>query len=192
MTKSEELKKLYEEYNREFQGQEIVVGDGSTNSRLLLVGEAPGRDEVKIGKPFVGAAGKNLAEFLEVLKLDRKSIYITNAVKYRLSKVNEKTGMVVNRPATAKDIEGSRKYLLEEIRILEPQYIVTLGNVPLKSVTGESDISVGQVHGELKEIEIQDKAFLLFPLYHPASIIYNRSLKDIYLNDIGKLGQIIS
>lgn len=187
MSKSEQLNILYEDYKKEFAGEEIVLGDGNVDSSLLLIGEAPGKDEVRLARPFVGMAGKNLSEFLEVLGMDRESIYITNAIKYRLSKVNPQTGRVVNRPASKEEINSNRQYLLKEIEIINPRYIVTLGNVPLKAITDDHNISIGTVHGELKTVPISGKEYSLFPLYHPASIIYNRNLKDIYINDIKKL-----
>lgn len=191
MTRAEQLKKLYEDYRKEFEGYEIVVGDGNIDARLLLIGEAPGRDEVRLGKPFVGAAGKNLTEFLELLGIDRNAVYITNAIKYRLSRVNDETGRVVNRPATGREIDSNRKYLREEVSIIGPLYIVTLGNVPLKALMGDKGYGIGQVHGRIQTISIAQKDFLLFPLYHPASIIYNRSLKDVYIKDVMALKEIL-
>lgn len=192
MNKEAKLKELYKEYKERFEDKEIVLGDGSVDSKLVLVGEAPGKDEVKLGKPFVGMAGKNLEEFLNILELDRQDIYITNAIKYRLSKVNPKTRRVINRPATKREIDVNRRYLLREISIIEPKYIVTLGNVPLKAVDKENGVSIGEVHGRLKTIIIEGKDYFLFPLYHPASIIYNRSLKDVYISDLAKLKEILN
>ncbi|ABN54304.1 MAG TPA: uracil-DNA glycosylase [Hungateiclostridium thermocellum] len=191
MSKSERLKELYDLYRKEFQEREIVLGDGNVNSRLVLIGEAPGKDEVLKSKPFVGAAGKNLAEFLDVLGLKREDIYITNAIKYRLSKVKPETNRVSNRPATKNEILENRSYLLKEIEIINPEYIVTLGNVPLRSVYGDFSISIGEVHGTLTRVEVLGTEFNLFPLYHPASIIYNVKLKEIYNEDLNKLRMII-
>ncbi|HHV99661.1 MAG TPA: uracil-DNA glycosylase [Clostridiaceae bacterium] len=191
MTKQERLNILYTNYKREFEGNEIVLGEGNLDASLLLVGEAPGRDEVKQGSPFVGMAGKNLSEFLEVLKVERASIFITNAIKFRLSKVNPETGHKVNRPATREEIESNRKYVLEEIDIIRPEIIVTLGNVSLKSVTGNYNASIGSSHGEIQNIDIMDRSYKLFPLYHPASIIYNRGLKDVYMADLQKLRAVL-
>ncbi|WP_265447518.1 uracil-DNA glycosylase [Acetivibrio straminisolvens] len=191
MSKSDQLKYLYDLYKKEFQGKEIVLGDGSVDSKLVLIGEAPGKDEVLNSKPFVGAAGKNLAEFLDKLGLKREDIYITNAIKYRLSKVNPETGRVSNRPATKNEILENRDYLLKEIEIINPEYIVTLGNVPLRSVQGDFSISIGQVHGTLSRVKVLRAEFSLFPLYHPASIIYNAKLKEIYDEDLNKLKLLI-
>lgn len=192
MLKASKLQELYERYRNEFQEKEIVLGDGNPDAALLLIGEAPGRDEVKLSKPFVGMAGKNLTEFLNIVGIQREEIYITNAIKFRLSKVNPATGQLVNRPAAKAEIIANRQYLLEEIQIIHPKYIVTLGNVPLKAVMGEKEIAVGQVHGQLQAVNLQGAEYKLFPLYHPASIIYKRDLKDVYIKDIEELKRIIS
>src|SRR5690606_40246878 len=113
----------------------------------LIVGEAAVRDEVKFSRPFSGAAGKHLDSFLELAGIDRQDIYITNAIKYRLSKVNPKTGRLSNRPAAKDEIESSRPCLLEEIDIIRPRCIVTLGNVPLRAVTGNHRLNIGECHG---------------------------------------------
>jgi len=112
MTKKEQLSELYERYMNDFKDKEIVLGDGNVNTDLVLVGEAPGKDEVRLSKPFVGAAGKNLAQFIDILKIKREEIFITNVIKYRLSKVNPNTGKVINRPATRDEIFAARDYLL--------------------------------------------------------------------------------
>lgn len=192
MQKNENLKKYYDIYNEEFKNEEIVLGSGNPDTKLLLIGEAPGKDEIKLGRPFVGKAGKQLDEFLEILELGRDHIYITNAIKYRLSKKDAVTGRVSNRPATKDEITSSRCCLLNEIGIICPEYIVTLGNVPLKAVTGDPKISIGSHHGYVSLVEVHGRKYKLFALYHPASIIYNRELKDIYVKDILELKRIIS
>jgi len=191
MSKSERLSILYSRYKEKFDKEEIVTGDGNSNSLLLLIGEAPGKDEVLKSKPFVGKAGKNLAQFLEILELKREDIYITNAIKYRLSKVNANTGRTSNRPATRREIEQNREYLIEEIDIINPKYIVTLGNVPLRSVLGDYKVSIGCKHGVIDKVILKDNEYGLYPLYHPASIIYNVSLKDVYLKDIENLSKLL-
>lgn len=192
MTKSNLLDELYSRYRSEFDGKEIVLGAGNPDSSILLIGEAPGKDEVRLSKPFVGMAGKNLEEFLGVLEIPRQSIYITNAIKFRLSKINEKTGRVVNRPATIAEINNNIPYLHEEISIINPEHIVTLGNVPLRAVMNDKACNIGNVHGEAIDAIILNKEYKVFPLYHPASIIYNQSLKEVYIKDIKSLKGIIN
>ena len=160
----------------------LVFGCGLKNASVLLCGEAPGKDEVLQGKPFVGKAGANLSEFLSILNIERKDVYITNAVKYRPFKISEK-GTVSNRTPSLKELFSERESLLKEISVVCPKIVVTLGNSPLRSVTGDKKITIGDVHGKM----IKCGEFFLFPLYHPASIIYNRSLKDVYLDDLKEL-----
>lgn len=188
----DKLNELYNEYVKVFEKEEIVLGEGCKTSPLVVVGEAPGKDEVKLGKPFVGAAGKNLNEFLGVLGIERESIFITNVIKYRLGRLNPKTQRIVNRPATVSDIRENQKWLHSEIKLLKPQIIVTLGNVPLKAISDDFKVTIGDMHGRTHICTIADIEFKLFPLYHPASIIYNRALMETYNKDILNLKEEIS
>lgn len=184
--KEEKIKALNKRILDVYPDEKLVLGRGNLNSPIVLVGEAPGRKEVELNEPFVGQAGKHLDEFLQVLELDKEDIYITNSVKYRPTKLNPKTGRLSNRTPTAKEIESFRSFLLEEIDIIKPKIIVTLGNTSLKSLF-EKDVKIGDVHGKLISVEIYDNKYNLFPLYHPAAVIYNRSLKEVYLNDLQNL-----
>ena len=167
--------------------KKLVFGEGSKNARLMLIGEAPGKDEVAAGRPFVGKAGENLNSFLNMLGLKRQDIYITNAVKYRPYKISEK-GSISNRTPTMKEIFSERDSLLSEINAVSPKLIITLGNIPLRSVTGNKKLCVGDMHGKI----IKSDVFPVFSLYHPASIIYNHELKTVYQNDVNILSKIIS
>lgn len=188
----QKLDELYSKYNKAFINHEIVLGDGCIPSPFVIIGEAPGKDEVRLGKPFVGAAGRNLDEFISVLGIERKNVFITNAIKYRLGKVNPKTQRIVNRPATIQDIRENQKWLYDEINLLRPNIVVTLGNVPLRAIKNDFKVTIGDVHGVLQSCSILETEFKLFPLYHPASIIYNRSLKEIYYQDLMNLRNEIS
>lgn len=169
-----------------YVNQKIVLGYGNLNSHVMLIGEAPGAKEVELGKPFVGQAGKHLDEFLEILNIKKEDIYITNSVKFRPTKVNPKTGRLSNRTPTTKEIKDFRELIYEEIDIVKPKIIVTLGNIALKSILNKN-IKIGEVHGKLMHVEIKDKEYKLFPLYHPAAVIYNRSLKEAYILDLKNL-----
>lgn len=188
--KEENLNKLNEKISVDYKGEDLVLGNGKADSFIMLIGEAPGRKEVELKKPFVGQAGKYLEEFLEVLKVNRKDLYITNVVKYRPTKISKKTGGLTNRTPTKKEIDAFKQYLIEEIDIVNPKVIVTLGNTPLKSILGD-DYTIGKVHGNVYEINISDKIYIVYPLYHPAAIIYNKSLKKVYIEDLLKLKKII-
>jgi len=186
------LEAIYKEYETRFAGGEFVFGCGLVKPKLLLIGEAPGREEVKLSRPFSGTAGKNLDEFLELAGINRDDIYITNAIKYRLSKVNPKTGKLSNKPAVREEILSSRSYLLREIEMICPYCIATLGNVPLRAVMGDFSVNIGDIHGKPAKIKTEKQEYLLFPLYHPASVIYNRSLREICRQDILKLRELVN
>jgi len=163
-------------------GRRCVFGEGPVGARILLLGEAPGASEEREGRPFCGAAGKNLDEFLNVLGISRGEIYITNTVKIRPCKINPKTGREINRPPLKQEIAAFSDILAEEIRAVSPGIIVTLGNTALRAVCGE-DKKIGKLHGRL----ITGGEFPVFPLYHPAAVIYRRTLKEEYIADLHKL-----
>lgn len=192
MNKFNLIKNLYDHYREVFHDEEIVLGNGSLDAEVLLIGEAPGKDEVKLNQPFVGAAGKNLSGFLDFLGLSRDEIYITNAIKYRLSKVSQSTKRLVNRPAKMDDIKKNSAFLLTEVEIINPHWVVTLGNVPLRALSGDMQRSIGMDHGQETIIDVNHKSQKVFPLYHPASIIYNNKLKEIYQQDLIALRKIVS
>lgn len=165
----------------------IVLGEGRTaRPPVMLIGEAPGEQEALQGRPFVGKAGKNLDGFLRVLELNREDIYITNVVKIRPTKVSEK-GRISNRPPNREELALFTPYLMEEILLVQPQMIVTLGNVALKALCGGKAV-IGAMHGQRVPITVTHEkhtgTFSLFPLYHPASIIYNRGLQEVYDADL--------
>lgn len=158
----------------------LVFGEGPMTPKLMLIGEAPGEQESLQGRPFVGKAGKNLDHFLELAELKREEIYISNAVKIRPTKTG-KTGRISNRPPTREEIALFRPWLMREIALIKPLMIATLGNVPLQALTATKQ-TIGQVHG--KVIPAGETGLPLFALYHPASLIYNRSLTDVYEQDV--------
>lgn len=188
----EKLKQIEEEYrgivdNKLGENVKIVFGEGNKKADIMLIGEAPGEKEEEMGRPFVGQAGKNLDEFLSLLSLKRDEIYITNVVKIRPYKINEKTKRKSNRPPNSKEVEMSVETLKKEIQIISPKIIVTLGNIPLRVILMDKKATIGEYHGKAIRLD----KFVLFPLYHPASIIYNRELKQIYYDDILKLKDYI-
>ncbi|MBR5288682.1 MAG: uracil-DNA glycosylase [Clostridia bacterium] len=165
----------------------LVFGEGPKSPKLMLIGEAPGEQESLQGRPFVGKAGKNLDHFLELAGLAREEIYISNVVKYRPTKTG-KTGRISNRPPTREEIALFSPWLLREIEWVSPQMIATLGNVPLKALT-DAGATIGQMHGRVIEANQANRP--LFALYHPASLIYNRSLTDVYENDVLLLAKLL-
>ena len=175
------------ESEKRFPGRKVVFGCGDENAAIMLIGEAPGAQEEKEGKPFVGSAGKNLDEFIERLEIKREDIFISNTVKIRPFKLSEKTGNKVNRPPDDEELGFFIPYLKREIEMMKPRFIVTLGNTALRAVTGDKKAAIGEKHAQ----QIQMGESVLFPLYHPASVIYNRKLKDTYYEDLEKLKGIL-
>ena len=165
----------------------LVFGEGPSQPKLMLIGEAPGEQESLQGRPFVGKAGKNLDHFLELAELRREEIYISNAVKIRPTKTG-RTGRISNRPPTKDEIALFRPWLIREIEEIRPRMIATLGNTPLHAIAG-GKLTIGQVHGTV--IPAGETGLPLFALYHPASLIYNRALTDTYEQDIRTLAQKI-
>ncbi len=182
-------KKIIEKFETAaFEQKKLVFGEGAETPTLMMIGEAPGGDEEKQGRPFVGKAGKNLSSFLEVIGLKREEIYISNVVKLRPTKESPKTGKAVNRPPSGEEIAFFLPFLKEEIHIISPKVIVTLGNVPLKAVSGEKSITIGDVHGRPYPLM---EGMALFPLYHPAAVIYNRALSETYQADLQGLKKFL-
>lgn len=169
---------------------DMVYGEGNENAAVMLVGEAPGAEETRLLRPFVGKAGKNLDEFLFVLALRRKDIYITNVVKFRPYKISDK-GTLSNRAPEKEELAAMLPHLQREIEAVAPRVVVTLGNVPLKSLHS-INATIGTCHAAPVAAHALSHKFLLFPLYHPASIIYNRALKSVYDEDLKKLKAFLS
>ncbi len=174
------IDQLYEGENKV-----LVYGEGSVGARVMLVGEAPGEQETLKRRPFVGKAGKNLDEFLELAKLNRNELYVTNTVKFRPTRVSN-AGRIVNRAPTQEEIALFYPFLLREIELVKPEYVVTLGNVPLQTLTDRKTV-IGAVHGQT----IEKHGFTIYPMYHPASLIYNPSLREVYRADVLRLSEML-
>lgn len=163
----------------------LVFGEGRVNARVMLIGEAPGEKESLAGRPFVGKAGQNLNAFLEVSGLTREDMYVTNVVKFRPTKISA-AGRASNRPPTREEIRLFLPFLKKEIETVAPKWVVTLGNVPLQALLGQKE-TVGEAHGMARAWEGR----MLYPMYHPASVIYNPGLKEIYQGDMLRFAELI-
>ena len=189
LIKQEKIKSIYDELKLKLDESQIFVpGEGDTDAKLLLIGEAPGAKETELGRPFVGAAGKNLDEFLKVIHRQREEIYISNVVKFRPYKVHPTKGTKSNRPPKTGEIKLCLPYLKQEITVISPKIIVTLGNTALQSVLGDKTVKIGDCHGTKVPY---DTNTCIFALYHPASIIYNRALAEVYQADLELLSKLL-
>jgi len=161
----------------------LVFGDGNSDRPpIMLIGEAPGEQETLKRRPFVGKAGKNLDEFLQLMGMERETLYVSNVVKIRPTSLG-KTGRVRNRAPSKEEIALFLPFLMKEIDLVKPQCLVTLGNVPLKALMGPK-ATVGDLHGRW---HTASNGLPLFALYHPAAIIYRRELKEVYAQDVLQL-----
>ena len=172
------IRDIYEE-----EKKVLVFGDGSPGADVMMIGEAPGEQETLQGRPFVGKAGKNLDEFLARAGMDRQALYVSNAVKFRPTKLSA-AGRTVNRPPTQEEVRLFLPWLRREIELVNPKCLITLGNVPLRALVGGKS-SVGAMHGVFTEAEGRR----LYPMYHPASVIYNPALKAVYQADLDRFAR---
>ncbi len=148
----------------------------------MLIGEAPGRQEDFHGEPFVGQAGKLLDELLASVGLSRCEVYITNVVKSRPF-TGPPPGR--NRAPTPPEIAACRVWLDEQLRLLRPQIVVTLGRIALKSVLPGRRLS--QIHGRPQHREDG----VILPLYHPAVALYRRQLAQTLRQDFRALRALL-
>lgn len=153
-----------------------VPGEGRSDARVMIVGEAPGRNEDEQGLPFVGAAGRNLDELLSLAGLDRGSVFITNCVKCRPP---------ANRRPSRGELDACHPYLRRQIERISPGIVILLGDTALKEFFPDS--SLGDAHGRV----LKHGSTEFFPTYHPASVIYNPSLKEALERDFRRLGEIV-
>jgi DNA polymerase len=152
----------------------IVIGKGNINSKILFVGEAPGKKEDEQGLPFVGAAGKNLDKLLEQVGLSLENIYVTNILKCRPPE---------NRDPTEEEIRAHIPWLIKQIKEMQPKVVCSLGNYATKFFLSHGEVEkmknkpgITKVHGKPIDLEFMGVKIKLIPLFHPAAIIYNRKL----------------
>jgi len=153
-----------------------VPGKGNFKSKVIFVGEAPGRNEDISGEPFVGVAGKKLSIALEEAGIARDEVYITNIVKCRPPN---------NRVPSTNERNTCQEYLKQEISIIKPKIICLLGNTAFNSILGGSEIT--KFRGKIVQKENQ----LYFLTIHPAATIYNQKLVSVLKEDIIKLFSLI-
>src|SRR3990170_6126967 len=161
---------------------EAVPGVGPADARVMLVEEAPGRQEDVRGEPFVGSAGRFLDDLLESIGLARDQVYITNVVKSR-PYIGPPPGR--NRAPTASEIGACRPWLDEQIRIIQPQVIVPMGRVALEYFLPNTKIS--HVHGR----PVPHDGRTVLPLFHPAVAYHRTALRETLREDFQVLGTLL-
>lgn len=139
----------------------LVFADGPADARVMIIGEAPGADEDEQGIPFVGRAGQLLDQILSTVGISRPDVYVTNIVKFRPPG---------NRNPTQAELEASMPVLLEQVRLVNPQIIVPLGNVPTQFILGTRE-GITRLRGQWAEWQ----GIRVLPMYHPAYLLRNPS-----------------
>ncbi len=164
---------------------QIVIGDGTKEADILFVGEAPGRQEDKKGRPFVGRAGNLLDKLLEGIGLDREKVYITNIVLCRPPN---------NRDPEEEEIEKCTNYLDKHIDLVDPEVIVPLGSFATSYILDKYDLdggSISSIHGEVYSVSNLQGQFKIVPQYHPAAALYNPELEEVLEEDFEKVEENI-
>ncbi len=156
-----------------------VLGEGSHEAKIVFIGEAPGENEAKTGRPFCGRAGQVLEKLLQAVGLERKDIYITNIVKDRPPK---------NRDPLPEEIDSYAPFLDRQLEIIQPAVIATLGRFSMNYVMNryglEREVApISTLHGKVFETEAAWGKVKLIPFYHPAAAIYNQKLIKVLESD---------
>jgi len=179
MGKDRELTKLKNsivKFNKNFPGKNLVFSDGNKDAKVMIVGEAPGRTEDKLQKPFVGRAGKILDGLLDSVRLDRSKVYITNVVNYRPDK---------NRKPTNEEINLFKKLLFKHIKIIKPKKILLLGTTAARAVLNHIG-PLNEIRGKWKNVKIINSYFDILTTFHPAFLLRQPGQKKSALKDFLK------
>jgi uracil-DNA glycosylase family 4 len=156
-----------------------VIGEGSIEAKIMLVGEAPGASEDKTGRPFCGAAGEVLDELLRSTGIKREEVYIANLLKCRPPE---------NRDPKPEEIDACVPYLERQIEVIKPEVICPLGRYSMRFLMEKYGLKeqidgISKIHGKVFESRSLFEKIKIIPLYHPAAATYNPNLKEILKRD---------
>jgi DNA polymerase len=206
----DELVELGQKRIKGYDVQGFVRSHGSISPKLLLIGEAPGENEIETGIPFIGRAGDELMNSLNSIGLSREDVYMTSPVRsrpYKWGTKKEREGTVVkrtyNRAPKPAEILAHAPLLDYEIQHLQPQLIVTLGTIGLQRLLGKN-AKVTELHGqkliqpiqylnklEDKQFSLTSQTYIIVPTFHPASVFYRPSLREQVEADWQRIGQYL-
>lgn len=188
MTKAEELQKIREQLEADYaslplvtKATDTVPGEGNPNAEIMFIGEAAGRNEALLRRPFVGLAGKLVDKQLEAIGIPRKDVYISNVVKCRPPD---------NRDPEPEEIAAFAPYLDREIEVLDPKLIITLGRFSMGKFIQDAKISL--IHGRLHKVKFQTKTRFVLPFYHPAAALRQGKVMDMFVADFQKVPKIVA
>jgi DNA polymerase len=160
---------------------QVVVGTGPAPARLMFVGEAPGAQEDSAGRPFVGRAGRLLDRLFEANGLDRDDVFITNIVACRPPG---------NRTPRVREIRAHSPWLEEQLRLVRPEVIVTLGRTALTYFLPEARVT--EIRGIPQTIEKSGRSLTLLPLFHPAAALRRPELVPVLEEDFAKIPDLLA
>jgi len=172
---------------RQQNGYHAVVGEGSLDATIMFVGEAPGEQEAKSGRPFTGAAGRVLDELMASIGLQRAEVYITSIIKDRPPN---------NRDPRPAEIALYAPFVWQQVEIIQPRVLATLGRFALDFVLKQLDLpqrgqTIGALHGQAIPAEADFGPVVVVPLYHPASVFYNDRLRAMLDEDFKVLAEYV-
>jgi DNA polymerase len=159
-----------------------VFGAGNADADLMFVGEAPGAEEDRQGLPFVGRAGQLLNQMLEGIGLTREDVFIANVLKSRPPG---------NRDPQPLEIDACRPYLFEQVRLIEPRVLCTLGNFATKLLSG-NPAGITRVRGAPHVHELGGRAVFLLPLFHPAAALRTPAVKETLRGDFATIPGLLA
>lgn len=181
--KKRELEKLYDNVSEcqkcslRQTATQSVPGEGNPAADVVFVGEGPGKAEDAQGRPFVGAAGKFLTTLIESIGYKREDVYIANVVKHRPPG---------NRDPLPDELTACTPWLDEQIKIIKPKLIVTLGRYSMGYFLGEG-MTISKIHGQPKRRD----DLVIMPMYHPAAALYRGDLRPVLQADFAKIPKVL-
>ena len=155
----------------------IVFGEGSPNAPLVFVGEAPGREEDLVGKPFIGEAGKLLTRIIQAIDLKREDVYITNVVKCRPPN---------NRNPQPDEIKTCLPFLIKQLQVIRPRIICALGRFAAQTLLGTTE-KISSLRGNIYEFQNSK----VVPTFHPASLLRNPQWKRQVWEDMQLIQRLL-
>ena len=160
----------------------VVFGAGNADAELMFVGEAPGASEDEQGLPFVGRAGKLLEQLLGEIGMRRSDVFIANVLKCRPPG---------NRDPLPVEIENCQDYLVDQVELIEPTVVCTLGNFSTKLLRGEPT-GITRLHGRSEVLVVGRRSVRLFPIYHPAAALYTPAMLATLREDFTLLPELLA
>lgn len=165
----------------------VVPGEGNASAKIMLIGEAPGKWEAKSGRPFVGASGRLLDRLLQSIGLTRSDVFITNVIKDRPPE---------NRPPSTLEIQLYAPFLGQQIDIIQPRIIATLGRFAMEFIFNflqipEKGQKISRLHGSQLQAQASYGKVTVVPLYHPAVALYTTAQRETLAADFQVLRQAL-